>query len=1195
MTNISGFFTSTSFMPHGHCYLWRPDILWMHVLSDAMIAMAYFSIPLSLISLVRRRTDVRFSWIFALFAAFILLCGITHITEIWTTWNPAYGLQGLLKLLTGLVSIGTAVLLWSLIPKALSFPTLDQLENANQILKKEMSSQLEERDLLRLILNAQRELNKAGLDPEQCVETLLAQLKEMLHAEGVAYETLKGNELFCQTADGFLGSLKNRRLGLEGSLSGVCVRERKIISSSDSENDPRVHAATCREVGLRAMILAPLCNGNQVIGIIKAAFQSPRQFTERDIKILELLANLYESALTNALSYKAGEEAQVQTEEQFRVLADSMPQLAWMARGDGHIFWYNRRWYEYTGTTLEEMEGWGWKSVHHPDYIDQILSDVKRHWQVGKSFEMTFPLRKKTGEYRWFLTRVEPIKDSDGNVVRWFGTNTDITSQREALEEKERLIEAIDFERQRFETAMKALPAAVVMAAAPSGKIIFSNDQLERVWKHPVIPSENVDDYREYIGFHQDGRRYEGHDWPLARSVLYGETIAGEDTDVLLGDGTRGVIRISSAPIRDLKGHVIAGIVFSQNVTAEIETQRALRESEAQFRALANSLPQLCWMADRDGWIYWYNQRWYDYTGTTHSEMEGWGWEKVHHPDHVERVVQFVKDAWKRPEGWELTFPLRGANGEFRWFLTRAEPIKSDEGEIAGWFGSNTDITELRSAQDGLRRAEERLRRTLEASPIGVVLGTGEGDLSIVNDAYANLVGYSRDELIQGKVGWAAITPKEDLLLDRAAQAEARLHGVSRPYEKRYRRKDGTLVDVLIACAILKGHRDGEDEFAAFTLDISDRKLAEKALRESEAKFRTIADAMPQIVWSTLPDGHHDYYNRRWYEYTGAPPGSLDGGHRTEMFHPEDQQKAWEVWRHSLETGESYEIEYRLRHHSGAYRWVLGRALPVWDEDGKIIRWMGTCTDIDDQKRAAELLEQRVRERTAELEAANKELEAFSYSVSHDLRAPLRGIDGFSEAVISLYADRLDEQGQDFLRRIRAAIQRMGQLIDEMLTLSRVTRREMQRTEVDLSALVRAIADDLLTKEPERQVTFHIEPGLKAKADPVLLRTTLENLLGNAWKFTSKRENSNIIFGSQNRSGQTVFFVKDNGAGFNMEYGKKLFVAFQRLHRQTEFPGTGIGLATVQRVIHRHGGRVWGEGKEGEGATFYFTLGDNSK
>jgi len=231
-----------------------------------------------------------------------------------------------------------------------------------------------------------------------------------------------------------------------------------------------------------------------------------------------------------------------------------------------------------------------------------------------------------------------------------------------------------------------------------------------------------------------------------------------------------------------------------------------------------------------------------------------------------------------------------------------------------------------------------------------------------------------------------------------------------------------------------------------------------------------------------------------------------------------------------------------------------------------------------------------VVERTIQLEAANRELEAFSYSVSHDLRAPLRGIDGFSQALLEDYADTLDDQGRDYLRRVRSATQRMAGLIDDLLNLSRITRGELRREAVDLSAQARSVAEQLRQAQPERQVEFHIADGLTAEGDPRLLRIALENLLGNAWKFTGKTDPAVIEFGLRRERGEAIYFVRDNGAGFDMAYAGKLFGAFQRLHDVREFEGTGIGLATVQRIIRRHGGRVWAEGESGHGATFHFTL-----
>jgi PAS domain S-box-containing protein len=264
---------------------------------------------------------------------------------------------------------------------------------------------------------------------------------------------------------------------------------------------------------------------------------------------------------------------------------------------------------------------------------------------------------------------------------------------------------------------------------------------------------------------------------------------------------------------------------------------------------------------------------------------------------------------------------------------------------------------------------------------------------------------------------------------------------------------------------------------------------------------------------------------------------------------------------------------------------------PLDTPDGAIV--MSAIRDISERKAIEErirALNRDLEHRVAELNALNRELESFSYSVSHDLRAPLRGIDGFSQALLEEYEDKLDDKGKGYLRRVRAASQRMGELIDDLLNLSRVTRREMRREAVDLSALARAIGAQLQKAHPDRRVDLVVAPGLSAEGDPHLLRVVLENLLGNAWKFTGARARARVEFGGALHEGTTAYCVRDNGVGFDMAYAGKLFGAFQRLHAMTEFPGTGIGLATVQRIVHRHGGRVWAEGEVDKGATFYFTL-----
>jgi PAS domain S-box-containing protein len=367
-----------------------------------------------------------------------------------------------------------------------------------------------------------------------------------------------------------------------------------------------------------------------------------------------------------------------------------------------------------------------------------------------------------------------------------------------------------------------------------------------------------------------------------------------------------------------------------------------------------------------------------------------------------------------------------------------------------------------------------------------------------------------------------------------------------------------------------------------------------------KARWQTTVDSMLDPVTVGDAEGHATYMNAAYTRLVGI---TIQNGlpledHSThyQLYHPDGtifDPTELPLQRAALRDEDVRNVEIVEGTGWGDKRIALWNAAPLHDEGGQVIGSVAVGRDITAQRRAEserERLLEDLQTRAAELDVANKELEAFSYSVSHDLRAPLRGIDGFSHALLEEYSDVLGEPGREYLQIVRTETHRMADLIDALLILSRVTRAEMSREDVDLSGLARRIAADLSKSDPERQVEFEIAPGVVANGDSRLLEVVMQNLLANAWKFTASHPRARIEFGEIEQEGTPEYFVRDDGAGFDMSYAGKLFGAFQRLHSQKEFSGTGVGLATVQRIVHRHGGRIWAEGQVEMGATFHFTL-----
>jgi PAS domain S-box-containing protein len=464
-----------------------------------------------------------------------------------------------------------------------------------------------------------------------------------------------------------------------------------------------------------------------------------------------------------------------------------------------------------------------------------------------------------------------------------------------------------------------------------------------------------------------------------------------------------------------------------------------------------------------------------------------------------------------------------------------------------------------------------------------------------------------------GSCGTAAFRGEPVLVADIATnplwdswREEVLSHGLracwSIPFRDSYGRLLGTLAVFYRTTRMPSDTELDRLRYAAYLAAIAvERKRADEALRDSETRYRLASLASNDVIWEWDAAAN----TLRWSDWAETIFGYTDeqiGSYATwwdERLHPDDREHVLASLSLLFDNGgQFWSVEYRFRCADGGYIDVIDRAYVIRNEAGAVTRMIGAMQSISDRKHAeAEILrlnedlERRVGERTAQLEAANKELEAFSYSVSHDLRAPLRHIDGFGRMLAQREAGKLDETSSRYLRIIGESARRMGQLIDDLLSFSRLSRAEMQTLPVDLAELIDLIRHDLEPACGDRSIEWEIARLPVVYGDPAMIRIVLSNLLSNAVKYTAPREHTRItVRAEESDQEECVISVQDNGVGFDMQYVGKLFGVFQRLHRDEEFEGTGIGLATVRRIINRHGGRIWAEGGADAGATFYFTL-----
>ncbi|PZO40533.1 MAG: hypothetical protein DCF19_11565 [Pseudanabaena frigida] len=663
--------------------------------------------------------------------------------------------------------------------------------------------------------------------------------------------------------------------------------------------------------------------------------------------------------------------------------------------------------------------------------------------------------------------------------------------------------------------------------------------------------------------------------------------VSEEEWTYIRKDGSRFPVLLSVTAMRDVNQQIIGFLGIAKDISdrKQLELQiaqrtEALQASEATNRAMLEAIPDLLLRLRRDGTCLDFikpaiNSE--NFLPIAHHISE------VIPPELLRNQLQIIDRAilTRELQVYEHKFIKQG-----RTTYEEVRILAINDNEVLAIV---RDISDRKQVEAALKKSEQRYRALLNNASDAIFQTSLQGNLIETNHSAELLLGYSLDELM--RLPMSQIHPPEVLETIQNHFRQIIQNGEGTILETLIVCKDGKQVPVEINPSVID--LNGETIVQAIFRDLTERKQAEAEIIEKQRFIQKIADASPNILYLyDLQEYRNVYCNREIADvlgYTSAEVQAMGANFFANLMHPDDLARMPNYYQQIelAQDGDIFEIEYRMRHVDGEYRWLISRdSIFSRDEQGQPKQTIGTAQDITDRKKA----ELKLQQTTAQLEASNRELEAFAYSVSHDLRAPLRAIDGFSNALIEDYGDKFDAEGRDYFDRIRRNVQRMGMLIDDLLRLSRVSRSEMQCCTVNLSNLVQEQVNELRESEPERQVELEIAANIIVSADPTLMRVVISNLVQNAWKFTSHHATARIEFDVIEREGQSTYFVRDDGAGFDMNHAKMLFKVFQRLHNTNEFNGTGIGLATVQRVIHRHGGQIWAEGIVEKGATIYFTL-----
>jgi PAS domain S-box-containing protein len=811
-------------------------------------------------------------------------------------------------------------------------------------------------------------------------------------------------------------------------------------------------------------------------------------------------------------------------------------------------------------------------SGHHPKaFIRDLWATIGR----GNVWKGEIKNRAKDGSFYWVDTTIVPFLDQHGKPRQYVAIRADIT-------ERKRTEEHLQASFKEISDLKAALDEhAIVAITDPQGRITYVNDKFCAISKYSRAELLGKDHRLINSGHHPKAFIRD-----LWTTIGQGKVWKGEIKNKAK-DGTFYWVDTTIVPFLNPDGKPRQYVAIRADITARKEAELA----SARLAAIVESSHDAIIGKDLNSIITSWNIGAERVFGYTAAEMVGTSITRLIPADRQNEEGHILRKI-KLGESVEHFETLRQTkDGRLIHVSVTASPIKDATGQVVGVSKSARDITEAKQMQQALRASEERLNFALRTSNTGAWELSMPGNIAHRTLIHDRIFGY--DTLLPL---WTYerflehVVPEDRAEVDRSFR-QATAERSNWNLECRIRRADGAVRWIWAA----GGHeQDAEGKplrMSGIVQDITERKQVEEARRASEARYRTLFDYAPDGIVISDPESVYIDANASLSRMLGFTREELIGLHASDIV---DQS---EIQHIGLALGEikansDHHREWRFRRKDGSVfpAEVIATMMP----DGNL---MGMIRDITERKLAQEKigqmnieLEQRVTQRTAQLEAANKELEAFSYSVSHDLRAPLRAVDGFSQAVLEDYGPQLPEACRQDLQTIRQSAQKMGELIDDLLAFSRLSRLPLSKSAVDTGKLVRNALQELSLQQQGRQIDIRIAELPPSQADPALLKQVWVNLLSNALKYTGKREAPRVEIGCAREKNHPVYFVRDNGTGFDMKYAHKLFGVFQRLHRAEDYEGTGVGLAIVQRVVHRHGGRVWAESAKDRGATFYFTL-----